>query len=55
MSREEIRTEIKDALQMLGYSRCKVIVIPGGGDRYAVSLDGERFGVWDADKKTFVD
>ena len=55
MTRTLVREEIVRALEALGYDDYKLIVIPYGTDRYVVRLDGERFGIWDSLKMTFVD
>ena len=52
-----VATEVKHALRQLGYrladDRIAITQISGG--RYAVSVDGTNLGIWDSEKKTFVD
>ncbi len=45
---------IRKALKAFGYTgRAQVSEIVSG--RYRVSINGEYFGIWDAEKNTFID
>ena len=46
--------EIRNAIKALGYKghAQAIEIVPG---RYRVILNGEYFGIWDAEKNTFVD
>lgn len=50
--RDTIRN-IKSALLCFGYDG--PFRLSFYGDRVLVLIDGERYGVWDTEKKTFVD
>jgi hypothetical protein len=45
---------IRNAIKALGYKghAQAIEIVPG---RYRVTLNGEYFGIWDAEKNTFVD
>lgn len=46
--------EIKEALEILG-AEGEATMTPITHDRIAVYINGEYFGIWDTEKKTFVD
>lgn len=54
MITEEIMENIRTALKALGCKGRAQITEEMNG-RYLVNLNGEYFGIWDAEKKTFVD
>lgn len=47
--------ELYEALTTLGVKASQVIVHWITTDRVSVYLDGEYFGIWDIQRKTFVD
>lgn len=47
--------EILKALQQLGYQNPDPIITPISINRHRVELNGEYLGIWDTQKKTFVD
>ena len=49
-----IEEQIKTALARLGV-KGTIRVSPAGDHRYRVELNGEYFGIYDADRNTFVD
>ena len=51
----KIYDEIKTALEQLGYKDPQPTVTVLGMGHYQVRLNGESFGIWDDNKKTFVD
>jgi len=56
-----VNAEIREALRQLGYAvgfemeGPEPDIAPIGRDRYRVGLNGEYFGIWDSNKRTFVD
>ena len=46
--------EIHKALEILG-AEGEITMTPITYDRIVVYVDGEYFGIWDTEKKTFVD
>lgn len=48
-------SEIRQALRALGYTAGQVQLGKAGHQRYTVTLDGERIGIYDLAKHTFVD
>ena len=51
----QIRAEITNALEQLEYKNLDPIIEPCGFERYEVFTSGERVGIWDSLKQTFVD
>ena len=47
--------ELYEALEKLGVKGDHIIVNWIATDRIAVYIDGEYFGIWDTNRKTFVD
>lgn len=48
--------ELKKAMQNFGFRAGTVVTVRTADfGRMLVSVNGETFGVWDAEKKTFVD
>lgn len=53
-----IRVDVMRGLYLLGYhnmSDDRVSIRRLSGSNYCVSIDGHRFGIWDAQKRTFID
>ena len=53
-----IRVDVMRGLYLLGYhnmSDDRVSIRRLSGSNYCVSIDGRRFGIWDAQKRTFID
>ena len=46
---------VYEAVKQLGYKRFKLEVLHRDCHYYNVNLDNKHFGVWDDQKRTFVD
>jgi len=46
--------QIVNAIETLGYYEPKIEILPLWGKHYMVYLNGNEFGIWDDNKKTFV-
>ena len=61
MGQEEqglVRVDVMRGLYLLGYHNMsdeRVAIHRLSGSNYLVAIDGSRFGIWDAQKRTFVD
>lgn len=56
--KEEIYTEIHEALKELGFNKKesdRVEIKSIDENRHEVNINGDYFGVWDSNRKTFVD
>lgn len=56
LKKQAVTDEIKEAMKELGYrDGTRVEIKSAGFDRYELYVDGKTFGIWDSQKKTFVD
>ena len=56
--KEEIYTEIREALKELGFNKKesdRVEIKSIDENRHEVHINSDYFGVWDSNRKTFVD
>lgn len=56
--KKEIYMEIREALKELGFNKKesdRVEIKSIDENRHEVHINGDYFGVWDSDRKTFVD
>lgn len=51
---EEIFKEVQEALKLCQI-KWKVNIYPIDSARFVVCVEGAYFGIWDTDRKTFVD
>lgn len=57
MIKEEIITEIRNAVKKLGYTKESDMLLIKSIDehRHEVYMNSKYFGIWDSERKTFVD
>lgn len=55
MSESQIIKLIRESLKALGYTKGHCAATPLGFNRYNVLVDGLSVGIYDIDRKTFVD
>lgn len=56
----QVLRDIRSALQALGYDPCAHVVrvlfpLDRPATQFEVTMDGDSFGIWDAQRCTFVD
>ena len=52
---EQIITDIRAGLRVLGYKAGSFTLHRFTSDRFSVGVGGERVGIWDSLKRTFID
>lgn len=57
MIKEEINAEIRNAIKKLGYTKESDMLLIKSIDehRHEVYMNSKYFGIWDSERKTFVD
>lgn len=57
MIKEEIIAEIRNAIKKLGYKKESDVLLIKSIDEYRheVYINSKYFGIWDSERKTFVD
>lgn len=55
MNKSQKQAEIIKSLKKLGVKNCDKVVTEEKAGRSAVYINGERFGIFDHERKTFVD
>lgn len=57
MIKEEIIAEIRNAIKKLGYTKESDVLLIKSIDEYRheVYINSKYFGIWDSERKTFVD
>ena len=51
----DLKEEIKKAIESFGYKNFTLKIHNFYYNRYLVFVNGERFGIYDADRRTFID